>query len=91
MKNRDGITVLIYLVKNEKAAAIATDVCGWTPLAWAMVPPGYLDSVNESNENDPVNINKPDDTLGRTGSFTDRYGWFLAPRGISPRSLGVLT
>lgn len=64
-KNRDGVSVLNYLIKKDKMAARAADVSGWTPLAWAMESPGHLDAVKALIEIGGVDVNHRDDTSGR--------------------------
>ena len=58
--------VLQYLVRKFPDAADAADNNGWTPLAWAMDPPGYRRSVEILLRSGHVNINHRDRTYGRS-------------------------
>lgn len=53
---------LRLLVKKDREAAGAEDESGWTPLAWAMDPPGYLNAVKILVEDGGVDVNHRDAT-----------------------------
>jgi ankyrin repeat domain-containing protein 50 len=83
-RNRDGVSVLMYLIKKDKVAASAADMHGWTPLAWAIEQPGRLEAVKALIEIGGVNVNQRDKTLGRpvlswaaTEGFADIVKYFL--------------
>jgi ankyrin repeat domain-containing protein 50 len=89
LRRREGVSVLTYLIKKDKMAASAADVSGWTPLAWAMEQPGYLDAVKALVEIGGVNVNQRDDTLGRpvlswaaTEGYLDIVTYLLEVPGI---------
>ena len=63
--SRTGVSTLRYLVEKDKKAASEPDNDGWTPLAWAMDPPGYLDAVRALVDVGSVNVNQQDQTRGR--------------------------
>lgn len=58
-------SVLQYLVKNFPHGADFPDESGWSPLAWALEPPGYLDAVKVLSRCQWVDINRRDLTFGR--------------------------
>lgn len=89
VRNRDGKSVLTYLIKKDKTTVCAADVSGWTPLAWAMEQPGYLDAVKDLIELGGANVNQQDNTLGRpvlswaaTEGYVDIVRYLLEVPGI---------
>jgi ankyrin repeat protein len=66
--------MLRYLLKHDRDGADRPDKEGWTPLSWAMNPPGYSENVVCLIQSGLVNINRQDST-GRTAlSFSVTYG-----------------
>lgn len=70
----EGCAMLHYLLKHDKGGADKPDNDGWTPLSWAMNPPGYPENVICLLSTGLVDINRQDSN-GRTAlSFAVTYG-----------------
>lgn len=54
-------SVLKYLLRKAPHASDVPDCDGWTPLAWAMDPPGYVEAVEALLGIPYVDINRRDD------------------------------
>lgn len=54
------------LVNAAPAAVDVPDDAGWAPLAWALNPPGYADNVAVLLQAGGIDINRRDNTSGRT-------------------------
>ena len=87
-------SVLQYLVRKFPEAADAPDVNGWTPLAWTMDPPGYLDAARTLLNTRSVDVNRTDSTHGRTAlawaasqGFVDMVQLLLTIPGVEKNSL----
>ena len=67
-------SVLHYLIKHDPKGADKEDINGWTPLAWALNPPGYSENVSVLIQSDLVNVNHKDE-FGRSAlSYAAGYG-----------------
>ena len=66
MTHNGSDSVLQYLVQRFPVAADTPDESGWTPLAWAMDPPGYVEAVKVLLQSGHVDANKRDGTYGRS-------------------------
>jgi ankyrin repeat protein len=67
--------ILHYLLQHDKGGADAEDKDGWTPLAWAMNPPGYLENVLILLQSGLVDVNHPDHDGRSPLSFAVSYGY----------------
>ena len=56
---------LKFLIESSRDSVDVKDHDGWTPLAWAMDPPGHLKAVEILVEEGHVNVNQSDETRGR--------------------------
>jgi ankyrin repeat protein len=63
--DHDGHCALKYLVEHSQHSVDLVDHNGWTPLAWAMDPPGYLEAVKILIGSGRVDVNQCDGTRGR--------------------------
>jgi ankyrin repeat protein len=61
-----GRCVLEYLVEKYPDGVDSLDKDGWSPLAWAMERPGYLEAVRILVEKGKADINQRDQTSGRS-------------------------
>ena len=69
------LDVVRLLLKSQLEQASVRDNVGWTPLAWAMNPPGYLENVTELLQSRTIDINRKDKVRGRTPlSLAATYG-----------------
>ena len=69
-------SVLRYLLKECPAGADVEDIDGWTPLAWALDPPGYPDNILALLQLGAVDVNHKDGIHGRTClSWAASYGY----------------
>lgn len=67
--------VLRYLIQKYPQGADLPDISGWTPLAWTLDPPGYLDNMTLLLRSGRVEVNRKDDVHQRTYlSWTASYG-----------------
>lgn len=64
--NNGGESVLEYLVKRYPGAVDVQDANGWSPLAWALDRPGYLDAVKILLEVGHANVNQYDHVFNRS-------------------------
>ncbi|KAF2431165.1 hypothetical protein EJ08DRAFT_696835 [Tothia fuscella] len=81
-------STLYYLLKHDHRGADVADQEGWTPLAWALNPPGYPENVSFLIHSGLIDINKKDKE-GRTPlSFAVSYG-YLGIAQIMVRAKGV--
>ena len=83
-------SILSYLVKKNPKGADFPDESGWTPISWALNPPGYLQHVSLLLESGLVNINHVDQ-LGQTPlHYAARYGYLeITQKMLSMRGVNV--
>ena len=75
--------VLRYLVKKFRQGADIPDRDGWTPLAWALDPPGYIENMLLLLQLGSVDINRKDGVHGRTFlSWVASYGYIQVARQV---------
>ena len=68
--------VLSYLTKKFVQGADVPDRDGWTPLAWALDPPGYTENMLLLLKRGHVNLKQKDGSYGRTIlSWVASYGY----------------
>lgn len=67
-------TILHYLVKHGREGADVEDRWGWTPLSWALNPPGYPDNVSVLIQSGYINVNRKDEQGRSALSFAAGYG-----------------
>lgn len=60
-----GNCALKFLVRKFPKSVDVKDKDGWTPLAWAMERPGYLNAVRILIEDGEADVNQQDETRGR--------------------------
>lgn len=89
-----GESVLQYLVLKFPTAANAADENGWTPLAWTVDSPGYLEAMETLLHAGSVDVNQRDLTSGRSilawaasQGLTKMVQLLLTVQGIEKNSL----
>ncbi|KEF50806.1 uncharacterized protein A1O9_13142 [Exophiala aquamarina CBS 119918] len=60
------LSLLTYLVRTCPVAVDAHDECGWSALAWALDPPGHLQTIQVLIEQGRANVNQRDTISGRS-------------------------
>ena len=87
-------SVLEYLVRKCPNGTDDKDESGWSPLAWAMYPPGYLKSVKILVEKGGADLNQRDETSGRSvlawaasEGFADITRYLLSLPGVDKNSM----
>jgi ankyrin repeat protein len=90
----DGRCALRFLVENSQHSVDLVDHNGWTPLAWAMDPPGYLEAVKILIGYGRVDVNQCDGTRGRpvlswaaSEGFLDITRFLLKTSGIKKNQM----
>ena len=76
-------SVLRYLIKKCRQGADVPDRDGWTPLLWALVPPGYVENMLLLFQLGCVDVNRKDSIHGRTFlSWVTSYGYTQVARQV---------
>ncbi len=76
-------SVLRYLIRQCRQGADVPDRNGWTPLAWALDPPGYIENMLLLLRLGCVDVNRKDSVHGRTFlSWVASYGYTQVARQV---------
>lgn len=76
-------SVLRYLIKKCRQGADVPDRDGWTPLLWALDPPGYVENMLLLLQLGCVDVNRKDSIHGRTFlSWVTSYGYTQVARQV---------
>ena len=89
----NGESALKYLVRKYPEALDDPDESGWTPLAWTLERPGYTQAVKVLLASERVDINRKDQTNGRSylmwaasEGFVDIVRILLSTPGIDKKA-----
>ena len=75
--------MLRYLIKKCRQGADVPDRDGWTPLAWALDPLGYVEDMLLLLQLGRVDVNRKDGVYGRTFlSWVASYGYTQVARQV---------